>query len=307
MRPFVPKLILVPTDFSEPAAHALRYASGLAERFGAHLLVLHADPFTPLINPTGMTAGAIELSRDALVERAREALQTHAEENIDETVPFDLRVVVGGTLEAIAAQVRETGANLVVMGTHGRTGVSRLILGSVTECIIRTLPVPVIAVHSGVQAPARIRKVLCAVGLNDSSRAALHCASALARPDASPLLLVRAIGRDPDHTAMRELSLMRKWVPEPLADSCELRLTTAEHADEIVGLATDHGADLIALGIEPGRTVYETLRGTFAEQVVQQSRCAVLTVNARAPLRSRVAFSFLPLLPSLRREGAEGG
>lgn len=271
MEPFEPKLILVPTDFSEPAAHALRYASALGERFGAHLLVIHADRFAPVVDFTVAPADVFGVVQESMVENAREVLQTHAEENIAAAVPFDIRVIVGGTLDAIAAQVRESGANLVVMGTHGRTGVSRLLFGSVTESVMRSCTVPVIAVTPGAPETAHVEKVLCPVSFTETSREALRRAAALVDSRRAPLVLVQSMNDDP----LR----IQQWVPRELVDRCEMRRKSAGDAEEIVGLATTAGADLIALGVEPDRTVHETLLGTFAERIVQQSRCAVLTVN----------------------------
>src|SRR5215203_6479301 len=99
MEPFEPKLMLVPTDFSEPAAHALRYASALAERFGAHLLVMHADRFVPVVDFIATPADVFGEVQESMIENAREVLQAHAEENISAAVPFDLRVIVGDTLD----------------------------------------------------------------------------------------------------------------------------------------------------------------------------------------------------------------
>ncbi len=289
MEPFEPKLILAPTDFSEPAAHALRYASALAERFGAHLLVVHAGTFSPVVDFTAIPPAVFEDVRDSMIENAREVLQRHAEENIDSTVPFDMRVIMGGALDAINAQVQESGANLVVMGTHGRTGVGRLFLGSVTEAVMQTSTVPVIAVHSGAQEKARIHKILCPVTFTAASREALRCAAALSNSETAPLVLLHPVHGG--ETAMHALSHMRKWIPPELAGRCEMKLTTAKDADAIVAMAQDAGTDLIALGIKPSVSVYEALRGTLAEQIVQQSVCAVLTVNERAAvgIESRTA------------------
>lgn len=273
MEPFQPKLILVPTDFSEPAAHALRYASSLAERFGAHLLVMHADHFMPVVDFTAIPAGAFEYSQEAMADSARESLQTLAEENVAASVPFDVRVIVGGTLEAIAEQVREWGANLVVMGTHGRTGMNRLLFGSVTESVMRTCTVPVIAVTPGAPQSAHVEKVLCPVSFTESGREALRRAAALVENRRAPLVLVQSRNDDP----LR----VRQWLPRELAGRCEIERRSGD-VEEILDLAAQSGADLIALGVEPDRTVHETLLGTFAERIVQQSRCAVLTVNAHA-------------------------
>lgn len=275
MEPFEPKLILVPTDFSEPAAHALRYASALAERFGAHLLVIHADRFVPVVDYTAIPAEVFGDVQESMVENAREVLQANAEENISAAVPFDLRVIVGYTLEAISTQLRESGANLVVMGTHGRTGVSRLLFGSVTESVMRTSTVPVIAVNPGASEGAHVERVLCPVSFTETNREALRRAAALVDSRRrAPLVLVQSTHDDP----LR----VQQWVPRELADRCVMKRTSAGDVEEILNLTTAAGADLIALGVEPERTIHETLLGTFAERIVQQSRCAVLTVNAHA-------------------------
>jgi nucleotide-binding universal stress UspA family protein len=285
MEPFEPRLILVPTDFSEPAAHALRYASALSERFGAHLLVIHADRFVPVMDFTAIPAGVFSDLQESMIENAREVLQAHAEENISAAVPFDLRVIVGDTLDTIAAQIRESGANLVVMGTHGRTGVSRLLFGSVTESVMRMSTVPVIAVNPGASERAVIRKVLCPITFTETSRAALQYAAALADTPTAPLVLAQAIDDDDAHIGMRDRIRIQNWIPRELAGRCEMRLATAEAAEDVVRMARESGADLIALGIETASTVYETLRGTLAERIVQQSGCAVLTMNEHAASR----------------------
>lgn len=282
MEPFEPKLILVPTDFSEPAAHALRYASALAQRFDAHLLVIHADRFVPVVDFTATPADVFGDVQESMVENAREILQAHAEENIGEDVPFDLRVIVGGTLDAIAAQTRESGANLVVMGTHGRTGVSRLLFGSITESVMRTSTAPVIAVNPGASERAHVNKVLCPVTFTAASSEALRRAAALVDNRSTPLVLVGAVDEPDAHMGMHDLLRIQRWIPRDLVDRCEMKLTSAASAEEIVRLAGESGADLIALGIEPDVSVYESLRGTVAERIVQQSGCAVLTMNEHA-------------------------
>ena len=175
MEPLTPKLILVPTDFSAPAAHALRYAAALGERFRAHLLVIYVDAFVP--------PGDLE----------REQLQTFAETHIPATVPFDIRVLTGDPATTIVSQVGETGADLIVMGTHGRTGLQRLLFGSVTEAVIRQAPVPVIAVHQSTPADAPMQ-VIAGERLTPAGRAAVAYAGVLA--DADHARYVEILNRD---------------------------------------------------------------------------------------------------------------
>src|SRR6266536_2468188 len=140
------KLILVPTDFSEPATRALRHASKMAEESGAHLLVMYADTFEIPIDYT-TTAAQVALGSQQLAENAREELQMYTEMHVPAKVPFDVRIVINKPVPAILDMVRETGAEQIVMGTHGRSGFRRLIVGSVTDAIVRTATVLVLTVN----------------------------------------------------------------------------------------------------------------------------------------------------------------
>lgn len=206
-----PKLILVPTDFSAPAAHALRYAAALGARFGAHLLVIYADLFSPPVDYTIGGAGTFHLPLEEMIEGAREQLQAFAETNISTAMPYDLRVLVGTPTEKILAQVRESGANLIVMGTHGRTGLRRLLFGSVTEAVMRLAPVPVIAVHEATPETAPMR-VIAGNRSTEEGRAAVQYAGLLA-------------------------------AAEPA------RFVEVPQGDDLILTARSEGADLIALGM----------------------------------------------------------
>lgn len=282
-KPFQPRLILVPTDLSGPAAHAIRYASSLAERFGARLLMIYADPFIPPTDFTANTAGVFALSRDAMMVAARKELQQHAKQNVRAGVPFDLRVLVGEPLDTIVAQVPQSGADLVVMGTHGRTGMSRLLVGSVTEAVMRIAPAPVIAVNPLTTDMAGIEKVLCVVNFTSTCRDALRYAAALASGDGTPLVLLHAVDGVQTEAGIEERKRLHDWLPAELADRCELKLITSAHeADRIVETAAKVRAQLIAFGVAEGRSAAEPLLGTIAERVMQRSGCPVLTVNPHA-------------------------
>lgn len=283
MKPFEPRLILVPTDLSEPAAHALRYASALSERLGARLLVIHAGLFIPPTDFTATTAGVFELSRDAMVATAWENLRKHAAQNVRAGIPFDLRVLIGEPLDSIVAEVRKSGADLVVMGTHGRTGMSRLMFGSVTEAVMRIVPVPVIAVNPMAADTAEVGKVVCLVHFTPACRDALRHAAALASSKGAPLILLRTADDEHATAGIEERNRLHEWLPAELADRCETKLISAAHeADEIVETARSMRAQLIAFGVSAGRSPMEPLLGTIAELVVQKSGCPVLTVNPYA-------------------------
>ena len=283
MEPLAPKLIVVPTDFSETAAHALRYAAALGKRFDAHLLVVFADEFLPAVDFTAAPAGAFDLSRDVIIEETRKELKEWAAKEIGTRAVYETRVLVDHTIEAIVDTVRLTGADLVVMGTHGRSGVRRLLFGSVTEAVMRSASVPVIAVNTSTLESGKVGKVLCPVSFTAVSRDALRRAAALVDEPTSPLVLFRQIPDDESETRLDALLRMREWVPGELLDRCELKVVSARPpAQQILDLALATHADLIALGIPTDRTLSESLRGTVAERVVRESTCPVLTVNTVA-------------------------
>gem|GEM_PF-430469 len=283
-----PTRILVPTDFSETATHALRYASDLARNIGARLTVVYADPFLPPIDYTASVGGWDEYSFTQLKARAGEQLRKDAKTNIDPSVPYDTIVRVAPPLAGILAQAAESGAGMIVMGTHGRSGFRRLIIGSVTEAVMRKAEVPVIAVPGTATKPAgsAIGTVVCPAIYNDQCHDALTFAAAIAPADAK-FIVIRATPEDDLIKTADELVELQAWIPEPIATRCELKMFGSGHvAGQIEGYAEKAGADLIVVGEPAGRSANDLLHGTFAARVVQHSHCAVLTVNRPAAKRA---------------------
>ncbi len=288
METFRPKLILAPTDFSETAAHALRYASALAERFDAHLLVMYADPFMPAVDLAAIPAASFDLAQQNMIEEAREKLEVHAEENVRQSVPYDVRVIVGVPEKAIIEQAREAGADLIVMGTHGRSGVRRIVFGSVTAGVMRAAPVPVIAVNSVTAEDADVRKILCPVTFDPVCSAALRCAAAISSVPRAPIVLLQLLEEHELPGMADHLLRLREWPPSDLAGRCDFKILPAHSPDRTIPeIAEMTNSDLIALGIPESRSVSDILRGTLAEHVIRRSDCAVLTVNAVASRRVR--------------------
>jgi nucleotide-binding universal stress UspA family protein len=142
------KTILVPTDFSEPAAAALAYARELAGAFGASIHVLHVIP-DPTAQPWAAEAYAGSLP--GLVTE----LKSQAQRDLHGMVPPSDRkkyrarlvVAVGAPFTRIIEYAKTNAVDLIVMGTHGRGALARAIVGSVTERIVRFAPCPVLAVR----------------------------------------------------------------------------------------------------------------------------------------------------------------
>lgn len=281
--------ILVPTDFSETASHALRYASEMARALDASLTVLYADPFLPPIDYTA-TVGAWDDTTFQLVKaRAEEQLQRDAEMNIDPAVPFDAIVRVASPVEGILAQARESGAGLIIMGTHGRTGFRRLIIGSVSEEVMRRSEVPVIAVPPHTVTAPPIRTIVCPVVYNAQCFDALTFAAQIAPPDARFIVIDAMLG-DEAFDVDQALTELRTWVPDSIVGRCEIRKLEDVHlAGQTGGIARSAHADLIVATEPSDRTATDVLFGTFAERLLQRSDCPVLSVSGAAVLaNSRV-------------------
>jgi len=280
--------ILVPTDFSDTAGHALRYASDLARRLGASLTVLYCDPFVPPADYSATVGGWDANSLDALKGRAEEQLEGEARTNIDRSVLYDTVVRVAMPREGILAQAHESGAGLIVMGTHGRTGFRRLIIGSLTEWVMRHAQVPVLAVPPRSVTTTSIKTVVCPVIYNDNCRDALVFAAQIVPPDAHFIVIRTTGAEDAIHWA-NDLFELRAWVPEAIATRCELKMFAAEHvANQIAGFAAASRAGLIVATEPAVRTTIDALHGTFAERLLQRSECPVLTMNGPAAVVTSV-------------------
>ncbi|MEO8033195.1 MAG: universal stress protein [Acidobacteriota bacterium] len=276
--------ILVPTDFSETAGRALRYASVLADSLGASLAVVYSDPFVPPVDYPGAVGGWNEGSFAQMMASAEEQLQRDAEEHIDPSVLYDAIVRVAPTLDGILAQARESNAGLIVMGTHGRTGFQRRVIGSVTEAVLRHADIPVIAVPPRSDAAPSIRTIVCPVIYNTQYLAALTFAAQIAPPDAR-FIIVRTAPVDDPRRAVDDLAELRAWVPQSIASRCELKMFGHEHvANQIEGFARSIHADLMVATEPSSRTTADVWHGTFAARLLQHGECPVLTVNSIAAL-----------------------
>jgi nucleotide-binding universal stress UspA family protein len=146
--------ILVPTDFSATSDLALDYAREVAQRFGASLHLVHVleDPF--VYGPLGSQAFLAETEgvRKSILDDAKARLARRITRRDGDVVAASAEVICGRGAEAIVMHARNLGIDLIVMGTHGRTGLAHLLIGSVAERVFRTAPCPVMTVRMPVAA-----------------------------------------------------------------------------------------------------------------------------------------------------------
>jgi len=144
MARMVPKLILVPIDFSESAEQALDYACELASNLGATVRLVHAISQLPSALQVALTEDIVE----NLVKEHRESLDRLAGARLGRASFGEATVEVGDPRDTIVTAAKAMSVDLIVMGTHGRRGLSRLVLGSVAEDVIRYAPCPVLVVRA---------------------------------------------------------------------------------------------------------------------------------------------------------------
>jgi nucleotide-binding universal stress UspA family protein len=141
------KKVLCPVDFSDDSKKALRIALEIKKQFNAQLDVVNVviDPFGDYVHPT--KARYVESSKQWAIEDAKQDLKKLKDEMFSDEESVGLHVLFGIPAEEILSFTKEQGHDLIIIGTHGRRGIARLVIGSVTEEVIRKAPCPVLSVR----------------------------------------------------------------------------------------------------------------------------------------------------------------
>lgn len=280
--------ILVPTDGSDAATTAEAQAIAMARRFDADLHAIHVREAGEL--PPGVEdEGATEAAR-----LWREALATLAERADSAGVDVTTRVVEHGgpTHKGIVADAREHDADCIVMGTHGRTGVDRFVLGSVAERTLREAQVPVLTVHPDTPVGAAFESVLVPTDGSDSARAAGTTAVDLARATDATLRVLSvvdlgAVWGDDAGTILDAVEKGARRAVDEVADEAEAAgvpvetaVLTGSPVRAILEHADDEGVDCIVVGTHGRTGLDRVLLGSVAERVVRLADVPVLGVKA---------------------------
>jgi nucleotide-binding universal stress UspA family protein len=273
--------ILCPVDFSETSALGLRFAYALARCSTAHLTAIYADQFLP---PPYFTESGLEEMRKQLVGAAL-AAGTHLQQFASQTLggaQIETKVVEALPVDGILKEVRELSADLIVMGTHGRSGFNRFMLGSVAERVLRASEIPVLTVPpSAARLPRspEFKRILVPVNGSETARHALEYAARLGKCFSSELTVLH-VREDRKDGAIPDLC---EWVPEELRPNCRLvEVPEGESAaHSIIAAASDPGCDLLVLGAKRRRFFDSTIIGTTSVRVVRHAPCPVLTVISR--------------------------
>lgn len=292
--------VLYPTDLSAASRPALRYAAAVARWYGARLTVLHV---VPTFEPTQVPSSSIDATSTLFHPPTRESVQAEVQASLpsDGLHGLDVAVVAaaGDPVRVIVEQAQS--ADLLVMGTHGRSGFERLMVGSVTEKVLRLASCPVLAVPpqavSDGGSDAVFRRILCPVDFSPSSERALEVALDLARQANGALTVATVIEwlaeEEPRTTAHFNVSEYRQHLIEDtrarlramLSDEsrtwCDIDevVTFGRAHREVIRLAAEKHCDLVVMGAQGRSGAGLAFFGSTTPPVVRGATSPVLVVR----------------------------
>jgi nucleotide-binding universal stress UspA family protein len=291
--------ILCPIDFSECSYRALHHAMAVARWYEASVTVLHVFTNVPNMEVPGVPLPDPD---HELLTKRMQAFAGAAPQSVP--VTFVARCAPDVRRE-ILAQAQTLLADLIVMGSHGRSGFERLLLGSVAENVVRTSSCPIMVVPPyatdadgpGLTHGVRPR-ILCAIDFSDASRGALEYAISLAEETDAELTLFHSIEVPPElleHIPVPAdfnidqcraaaeaacLQRLRALVPPSVRSYCQVKTAVSEGAAyrQLLRLAAEQPTDLIVMGVRGRGAVDLLLFGSNTARVIRAATCPVLIV-----------------------------
>jgi len=279
------KNILFPTDFSATSDGALPFALTLARIYGSTVLLTHVIPPEPRQQ---ITYDRFPPQDDEVWHEARQQLEGFTSSHPLAGTPYKNLLDRGDLADVIPEMIREHDVNLVVLGTHGRTGVSKMVLGSGAEKIYRSASCPVLTVGPKAQsANWALRRILCPVDVTQNPEPALRYALSLAEENQAEFIVLEAVPMVPwqhrEAVERQSRFYLDKMIPEQARDWCTPQfLIRWEHPVEAILLAAEERqADLIVMGVRKSRAagLSAHLPWPVASEVVSRALCPVLTVR----------------------------
>jgi nucleotide-binding universal stress UspA family protein len=287
------KNVLFATDFSSHSDAALPYALAIARQYGAKVYGAHVVRSEDYL----FTAPDLWPAHIQQEKQLQEEVAGRLEEQL-RGVPHKVLFEVGDVWNVLSRLIGENDIDLLVIGTHGRTGTRKLLMGSIAEKIFRQAACPVLSVGPNVsgkpESEVQFHHILLATDFGEESLASLPFAISLAEEDQAQLALLHVVDQSTlgkvdfekiKSSTMRRLDELVPSEAEPWCDvEClvefEHRFTSA--AERILEVARDRAADLIILGVRPTHGPVSTvthLVHTTAQHIVAHATCPVLTVR----------------------------
>ncbi|HSP35075.1 MAG TPA: universal stress protein [Thermoanaerobaculia bacterium] len=277
--------ILVPTDLSDFAALALRYAAAIRERAGSELTLLYADE-------TYLPVDLLEAPLGYYLEnapRSREQLQAKFSEYAKAQIggKFETVVVQDSPARAILNTAKSVRPDLIIMGTHGRSGVRRALLGSVTENVLHEVETPLLTITPMLMGgrETAIQRILCPVNFTYIAREALREACKFAQLFDAELSVMYVVEGIPVDKVDQVESAFLQWVDPQLRNQSRFTRLVArdgDPAERVLAAAFEQNSDLIVVGAQHKFFSDATIIGTTTQRITRFARCPVLTVARKA-------------------------
>jgi nucleotide-binding universal stress UspA family protein len=281
--------VLFATDFSSYSNAALPYALAVAHQFGVKLYAAHVLSTEAYLFAAPETWPALEELHEEREQIDFARLETHLR-----GVPHEVLSPVGDIPDVLFRLIQDHNIDLLVLGTHGRTGWPKLLMGSVAEKIFRHCSCPVLTVGPhvprGERRVAEFNRILLATDFSDESLAAVPYAISLAQEHQAHLSLLHVLNQPEagtvnlaSDTAFLVRQMERLVPPGPgFLFQPEYVVEFGAAPEQILGFARRHGVDLILLGVRapvwgPGAGTH--FSHTLAQHIVAQASCPVLTVR----------------------------
>ena len=297
------KNILCATDFSDFSNHTIPYGVALAKEFDARLYICHVIDLSSIA-----IYGEFQLNPVDQQNRIRKQAAEQLDQIIGEQpVKWEPLITVGHTADEVSRLAEEKEIDLVIAATRGRSGLKRLILGSVTERLMRVLSCPLLVVHSPehefvnpVSQEISLNKILVGCDFSPDSDLAFQHALSLAQEFEADLHLVHVIEPSvssellkPDKTLSAEIQrgLHQRFteklitmIPEEARNWCtpETRILEGQPYEALVRYAETNAMDMIVLGVRGHGLVKTLLLGSTTDRVVRHTACPVLSVSTKA-------------------------
>jgi nucleotide-binding universal stress UspA family protein len=299
--------ILCPVDFSDASAHVLEQASAIAAWYGANIQVLHVCQ--PVRQPLAVAAIARVPVPGSCQPEERQQLHEQAaalsRQAVDGGVLSSVAVETGAPVDVILDRARNWPADLIVMGTHGAGGFQRLVLGSVTEKVLRKTACPVLTVPPRTVSTSAVpfKHLVCAIDFSEPSLAAAQYAVSLALEGDARLTLVHVLewpweeppspsleAMPPDvafsfalyrrERAAEAVARLEALIPEQAREWCQpgIRVVHGKPYVQLLRIAAEDQADLLIVGVRGRSGADMHVFGSTANQLVRHARCPVLTV-----------------------------
>lgn len=281
--------LLFATDFSTASERALNYALAIARRYEARLYVVHAiRPDTYQLVPPDPFGAALEFTRPAAEQEMASLLISGRLRG----VPHEVLLEEGGIWPVLSRVIKEKDIDLVVLGTHGRTGARKLFLGSGAEEVFRSTHCPVLTVGPRASdqpsEQEEFRRILYPTDFSPASERALPYALSLAQEHQAHLVLLH-VAQDIDEVSTKSIGKVReffihqleKLVPPDTELWCEpeFALAFGPPVDRILEFVTARKSDLVVLGVQGDGPLASHLPTNKAYKIVCQAPCPVLTVR----------------------------